>query len=1148
MFKKIGVLCILVLVALVIAAHAQSITATLTGLVSDATEAVVPNAKVTITNATSGDVRRTITNSDGYFTFASMPSGTYKVTVEAPGFIPYELTDIQFTGAEKRNVNVVLKVGATSEKVEVSSAVDLVAPVDSGEKSAVLTTRQLQDFSVVGRSAAEFIKILPGFAISGTGTENRSNYTGEVIGINGNGDGGSQSALNNAYNVNGLPTNSLDITADGAHVSDPGCNCATPVNPNTDMIQEFKVLTSNFSAENSKGPAVISSIMKSGGRDVHGTAYLYARHYAMNSNDWINNRLNNPKPENKYFFPGGNISGPVLIPGTNINKSRNKLFFFTGYEYYFQTLDTGLITATVPTAGMRQGNFSPSELAKLGNITAAGSAPQALDPAQFPTGIIPANQIDKSGQALMNLYPLPNADPNATGGYNYVKQVVFDQNSWQWASRVDYNVSDNTKLFVRYNLQKEKQLFPVGLWWRNGNQVPYPTEIVGKNESQSISASLTHVFSPTLTNEVVFGYTYITFPNVFNDPSKVDRSALGINFPGVYHNGVKQIPSMLGWGGEFATLFNPGGFEAGGSKGLFADKYLPSVSDNITKVWGTHTMKFGAYYEYVINDQPANGYTNGLLIQANWASGSTGSAYADLLTGKVAQYQEQNKNPLHNEAYNSIEWFGQDSWKATKRLTVELGLRASHFGQWYDRQGIGFAVWDPSTYNPNAKPTDYTGLQWNARNPSIPLSGFPSKALLWAPRFGMAYDLVGDGSTVLRGGIGLFYYHNSQFTQGLDAPAGVQTKSFNDLTTLDAISHTDPGTGAIGTDAVRKGDDKTPKTWSYSFTLSRRLPFASMLEVSYVGNQSSNLLNQNGVGTNINAVPYGALLKISGDPGSAGYDTFRPFGAYQDLHVASHNFYQNYNSMQIVWLRTKGRYNIQMNYTYGKSLGVVGGDEFNLNNDYGPLSADRRHIFNAAYSVELPSPVKHNKVGEGLINGWQLSGITQFQSGANLSGNTGENFGLNTNGAVLSTGPASGFAISARSINGTDSVPLHPLVTCSPTANLGANQFVNGNCFAVPTVPGQNGPIVLPEIFGPAFFNSDLGLYKNFHFTEAKKLQFRFNAYNFLNHPLWSFRSGSSNLNLTYDPTSFKVNNPNFGVATEKQGHRIIQLAVKFYF
>jgi hypothetical protein len=175
---------------------------------------------------------------------------------------------------------------------------------------------------------------------------------------------------------------------------------------------------------------------------------------------------------------------------------------------------------------------------------------------QFPGGIIPSSAIDPGGQALLKLMPAPNADANATGGYNWVKDVAFDQNSWQWMSRVDYSISDNTKLFVRYNLQNELQQFPIGLWWRNGNQVPYPTPIDGKNQSQSISASLTHVFSPTLTNEFVFGHTFITFPNVFHDPKKVDRTALGYPYQGLYHNGVKQIPSYLGWGGEFATVFN----------------------------------------------------------------------------------------------------------------------------------------------------------------------------------------------------------------------------------------------------------------------------------------------------------------------------------------------------------------------------------------------------------------------------------------------------------------------------------------------------------------------------------------------------------------------------------------------------------------
>jgi hypothetical protein len=1009
---------------------------------------------------------------------------------------------------------------------------------------------------------------MPGFAIAGTGTENRAGFTGEVIGINGNGDGGSQSALNGAFSASGLPINTLDITSDGAHVSDPGCNCATPVNPNTDMIQEFKVLTSNFSAENAKGPAVISSVSKSGSRNFHGEGYFYARDYSMNANDWVNNELGIKKPQNKYFFPGGNLGGPVLIPGTNFNKKRDKLFFFTGYEYYYQTLDTGVISATVPTPGMLTGNFSPAELSKLGNVDSTGGPPAQVNTSLYPGGIIPASSIDKGGLALLNLYPKVNANPNATGGFNYVDDVAFNQNSWQWLTRGDYNISDNTKLFVRYNLQKEQQQFPVGLWWRNGGQVPYPTPILGKNQSQSVSASLTHVFSPSLTNEFVFSYTYIDFPNVFQDPTKVDRTAIGYNYQGIYKNGVKQIPALTSWGsGELATLFNPGGFEAGGSKGLFADKYLPTLSDTVSKVWGTHTMKFGAFYEFVINDQPANGYTNGQIAEnSSWGANTTGNTYADLLTGVVASYSEQNKNPLHNEAYNTFELFAQDNWKVSKRLTLELGLRASHLGSWYDRQGFGFAVWNPATYSPTAAATTYPGFQWNKQNSSVPLSGFPNRAMVWAPRFGMAYDIFGTGNTVLRGGWGLYYYHNAQFTTGLDAPAGVQVVGASG-TTLAQIDQIQPGTQAISTAGVDPHDNAVPKTYSYSFTISQRVPgTASLLEIAYVGNQSSNLLNTGNNGTNVNPIPAGTFINYPTDPSSLDtggpiYNGYRKFPTYTDLYIVNHNLYSNYNAFQTTWVRQKGRYDVQVNYTYGKALGIVGSDQLNLKNDYGPAAFDRRHVFNAAYSVELPNPIEANSnaAAKALVNGWQFSGITQFQAGVNLTAgaptaNGGSIFNLNANGATL----ANGYNINALNINGTNNIPLQPILTCNPTSNLGPNQYVNPSCYSLPTRPGQNGPTVGPEVFGPAFFNSDLSLFKNFRFGETKKLQFRFSAYNFLNHPLNSFRSGSSNLNLTYNPMTGTLGSfqqtPNgqpvniFGTTTEKQGHRIIQLALKFYF
>ncbi len=261
------------------------------------------DAKIILKDTGSGSERDSVTNGDGYFTFASVPVGTYSLTVEAKGFQTYRADGIALGGAEKRNMNIGLVVGAASQTVEVNAAETPLVTTDSAEKSYTLESKELQNLIQVGSDAAEYIKIMPGFAVQ-NGTQNKANYTGEVIGINANGDAGSQSPLNNAYSYNGLPSNSLDITADGAHVSDPGCNCDTPVNPNSDFLQEFRVLASNFSAENQKGPIVITSVTKSGGQEFHGSGFFSARNYQLNANDALFNADKSPKPAEQVLLPG----------------------------------------------------------------------------------------------------------------------------------------------------------------------------------------------------------------------------------------------------------------------------------------------------------------------------------------------------------------------------------------------------------------------------------------------------------------------------------------------------------------------------------------------------------------------------------------------------------------------------------------------------------------------------------------------------------------------------------------------------------------------------------------------------------------------------------------------------------------------------
>ena len=453
----------LLIVALSIAppVAAQSLFGSLSGTVTDAQGGVLPGATVTLTDQSTRTSQATVTNEQGVFVFAAVQAATYSVKVELQSFSSWEATDIAIRLGERRQVTgIQLTVGTLSETVSVVSRPE-IAPMDSGEKSARLTSEQIQNIPMVGRSTAELLKLLPGMTPRSAGTNNAPSFSGEIIGINGNGEGGQQSAVGN-FSGNGSRVDALDIVVDGAHASDPGCNCATSVNPNPDMVGEFKVLQSNFGAEHAKGPVTIDVVSKSGGRDFHGMGYYYLRDYRLNSNDWYLNSISKVdgaenKPQNKFGYPGFNLGGPLLIPGTDFNKNRDKVFFFTGYEYYRQRLDTGTLRSYVPTEAMRNGDFSNTS-----SFSTLGQAFVSAVPNNLVNGRVPASQIDPNGQKLMGLFPLPNVDPALAQGYNYAQNVELDQNMHQWLTRVDVNVTDTTRVFARYNLQAEEQNFPVG--------------------------------------------------------------------------------------------------------------------------------------------------------------------------------------------------------------------------------------------------------------------------------------------------------------------------------------------------------------------------------------------------------------------------------------------------------------------------------------------------------------------------------------------------------------------------------------------------------------------------------------------------------------------------------------------------------------
>jgi len=1163
---------------------AQNANGTLTGTVADPSGAVIPGATVIMKNDQSGDERRTVSNNDGFFAINAVLPGDYSVTIQAQGFEAYTRKGVHFDLGDKRNLaNIALKVGAATDTVTVTAATEQLTPVDSGEKSTVIGQKQLQDIAMVGQNAAEFIKILPGFAMTNTGTANGASFNGQVQNT-GAGPVGS-------FSPNGLRVAALDITSDGAHTVDPGCNCGQAVNNVVDMTSEMKVLTSNFGADNAKGPVVISAVGKSGGNQFHGEAYIYARNGVMDATNAFNNSEGTnpatglkvaPKPDTSFYYPGANFGGPVILPHTNFNRNHDKLFFFVAYEYYKQTvqdLSHDVFNSVVPTPAERNGDFSAASLNSYFGST-LGAQGYALGAATSNksigvNGIIPASQFSPIGVNMFaKLMPQANVNPIQNNGYNYISSTTHSDNMWQFRPRVDWSINDNTKLFVSYNTQRDLNHDNSTAWWGTNPAVPYPTPLAQGNHSDSITVNLTKVFNPTLTNEAIFAYTNLYVPFTIPNLKSYTTDALGVSFKHIFNQTVNnQIPAITGWSDGMANLIQPSGFETGS---LYADKWLPSFSDNLSKVWGTHTAKFGFYYEWTKNQQPSSNYVNGELQYANWGQGSTGNVYADMLTGIISGgYAETNIDPIVQMHFNTASFYGMDSWKISRRLTLDYGMRFDHLGPWVDESGKGAAVFVPSAYQANALGTALTGFEWHAKDASIPLSGAPGRAFFYNPRVGFAWDVFGSGRTVLRGGFGMYRYHDEQnvqagamslsggaYTFSVPSPAGGAPQTFNYIASI-SPSAVVPGS----TVTLDPKDSLQPMTESYSFTISERMPWSSTAEVAYVGNRARDLSNYNNDVGNLNFLPSGTLFEpqnigIFGTTGhvsnSPNDQALLPYPLYGSMRQIGHFEYSNYNSLQTSWNKQSGHANWLMNYTFSKALGIRGengaalGDPINIRNDYGVLPNDRTHIFNAAYVYQEGSLYKGNKFLAGVVNGWQLSGITQFQSGSPLQATISNNFSMGGNflpGATLPNGvDVGGVALSNGLVTGSENVSMQPVLLCDPRNGLANHQYINGSCFGVPS-PGHNGAFIMPYIKGPAFFNSDLSLFKNFQLSEARKIQFRASFYNFLNHPLTSYNpaGGDGNLTLGFNAAG-KITNPNFGYANFLNGNRSVQLMVRFFF
>jgi hypothetical protein len=1172
---------------------AQTGQGTLTATITDATGAIIPGATATLIEETNKAQRTSRSDKSGVVAFVAIPADTYDIMVSAPGFRPMRQNGIAVHINDQLDLREVkLEIAGTDTNVTVTTESTSVTPTTSGEQSYTLTDKQIQNLNIESRSAIELLDLIPGAANTGNFT---GSYNRQQAGFGQNGS---------TYTVNGNRFDQVQIVSDGAPVTDLNTAGAAAVTPNVDMIAEAKVETSAFSAVQPNGPIVFNTQTKSGGDRYHGEAYIQARNHLFDAEDAYSKELGLAKAQSSFYYSGVNIGGPVLFPGSNFNHDHNKLFFFAATEITQQHVDLGAQGGIVPTAMMRQGIFSANELNGLSggdyrnfyvsNTPCVGYA-YAYTPfcsgvtyANGYNGVVNTAAIDPGGQLLINrLFPLPNADPSTNGqGYNLITDLVTSNPRNQENLKLDYNINQRFHLSGRFNHENENVPAPYGPYNTiNYNTIPYPAAQEGRNSSNSINVNLAATITPSLTNELGMSYTRFSLGITLGDPAAVSRSGANYPYSNVYP-GSDTLPNVT-TSYPHASQQIPGG-EIPPFTGV---QNTTTITDGFTKTLGKHLIQFGFYDVLASYNNLTTGNDNGTITDTiagygtNGNTGdpttsyqaineSTGNEFSDLLVGDISGYSQSSQNIMAHMMDKRFDFYGEDTFKVTSRLTLNYGARLDHIAWWYDKNGL-ISVFNPTAYDPSAPVTAYSGMQDHATNPAINISGRKPLGFQFAPSAGFALDLDGRGNTILRGGAGTNYYADPGINaySAVGAPPNLKIFSFYASSgtplLLSGVSSIDPATNpGVVYGSADPTDHATPVTYSWNLALSHSFPGAIHLETSYVGNTTRHL---NGYYAT-NLVPLGSETTANdGGPyfgGNYYQQKNRPYASFGDIGYNTHNLGSNYNSLQVTASRSKGWANAWLTYTFGKSLGDTCEDAFVHQNCYGVQPFDRSQAVNFSYYLILPDvSAKHlgnHKVVNGILDGWKISGIEQYgsgtpftdipQGGANHNEYSGNQV-IGIYGSYLaSESPASAaygmqsIGISNDSVNGTPDEAAVPIITCDPRKGLKPHQYFNPSCFSAPS-EGHNGQFQLPYIHGPAYFNDEIGLFKDFKIREGSRLELRFQGFDFLNRSFDTYLQYDSSLYLGYtDLNTVPTNNASGGVSTVRTGHRSVQLAAKYYF
>ncbi|PYX32195.1 MAG: hypothetical protein DMG77_03955 [Acidobacteria bacterium] len=1090
-------------------------TATLTGTIRDQSGASIPAAAVAITNTSTGMVRQLKSNSDGEYVAAALPPGTYNVAVTAPGFHRYQAQGVVLRVAQDARIDVALQVGDVNVQVTVTGEGLAQVNTQSSELGGIITGKELTQLQLNGRNFTQLITLVPGV----------SNQTGQDEGVV-----GAEGSI--SYSVNGGRTEYNNWEVDGGDMMDNGSNFSLNVYPSVEAIAEVQVLTSNYGAQYGKnGSGTVEVETKSGTNLFHGSVWEFARNEAFNAHNYFD-FPGTPKAGYKKHDFGYSIGGPIW---------KNHTFFFWLQNWRREKIPSNFVNF-VPSLANRQGDFTDvCHPADPNNLT---DCPLDVNGNEFPNDQVPF--IDANAQILLNMIPAPNA---TSGGLPVFAASVPKPTRWREdLVRIDHDFNSKVRATFRSIHDSWDTVNPTVTW--GGQSFPtIGTHFIGPGVE--LVARLTATVSPTLLNEFVASYTTDHIRQINTNPSVWTRDK-NFTMTGLFPDFGGKLPGFCvqtngAYGGGFCE--GPTAFPWQNSNPTF------TLRDNVTKSLGKHKLTFGAYFMNAQKNEMAYTDLGGDLVFDSTFPVSTGNAFADMLMGNIASFTQASSQPKYHINYKILEPYFQDDFHIRKNLTLNLGVRISLYGTFWETNHL-ISNWKPGAYDPNTAPQiDIGGSLTGQEGALVPGVGNPFDGMVQcgvggvprgclsghlfnpAPRLGFAWDPLGNGKMSIRGGYGIFFEH----TNGLDAnaedlegtPPIVQVPTQYDVVGYTSIG----GGGLLFPQSTTSIPDRAiwPYVQQWHLDVQRDLGKNTVATLAYVGAKGTHLtlqheLNQLApVPAAQNPYQPGQVItdddcnSISIDPSTAqatataNVDTANPVtmtGSWaNNLAVACGNnpdvfrtafpglgslqriesvANSNYNALQFSLRKTSGPLTLDVAYTYSHSLDNSS-DAFDSNfvNSYDLDKNYASSNHDQRHILTVAWVYELSFHGKG----WSRTLFGGWQQSGIMTSQSGTPFSV-VDGVI---GDNAGVADGTTGIGSFADRVGNPYAVPASDPTIKGRLFFNPAAYAQPQglTFGDSGRNSLNS---PHRTNFDMAVYKIFKPTEKIDVQFRAEAFNIFNH------------------------------------------------